>query len=93
VHARVRLRAQDVDRLDDRVRVRRAQQLRVQHARENEVVGEAQLADRLGAAVDAPARLADGVEAGLAARLFGCVHGLASRMRRAASSIDSQICW
>ncbi len=98
VHAAVRLRTRGVDRFHHRVRVRRAQQLRVQHARENEVVGEELLADRLGAAVDAAARLADGVKrsavkARLPARLLGRVHGRASRMMRAASSTDSQICW
>jgi hypothetical protein len=35
--------------------VRRAQQLRVQHARQDDVVGEPRLAGDLGAAVDAPA--------------------------------------
>jgi hypothetical protein len=92
VHAAIRPRAGRVDRLDDRVRVRRAQQLGVQHAREDEVVGELMLADRLGAAVDAAARFTDRIEARFLARLFGCVHGFASRMTRAASSTDSQIC-
>ncbi len=92
VDARMRLRARDVDRLDFRVRMRRAQQLAMQHARRAEVVGETQLAGGLGAPVDAPARLADGVEAFLGRQLFGGVHGLASRITRAACSIDSQIC-
>jgi hypothetical protein len=69
----------------------------VQHAREDEIVGEKLLADRLGAAVDAPARLADGVEARLGrrgARFLGRVPALASPRRlRAACSIASQICW
>ena len=76
-----------------RVRMRRAQQLAMQHARQREVVGEAQLPGDLGAAVDAAARLADDVEALLGQRILGCVHGLASRITRAASSIDSKICW
>jgi hypothetical protein len=93
VHARMRLRARNVDRLDQRVRLRRAQQLAMQHARQDEVVGEARLADRLGAAVDAAARLADRVEALLLLGLERRVHRLPSRIVFAAASTDSQICW
>ena len=43
VDARVRFRFCDVDRLDERVRLRAAQELHVQHARQGYVVGEARL--------------------------------------------------
>ena len=59
VNTRVFLRSFHVDGLDEGVRVRRAQQAHVQHARQDDVVGEARLAGDLGAAVDAAARLAD----------------------------------
>ena len=50
----------DVSIADDaRVRMRRAQQPAVQHARQDDVVGKARLAGDFGAAVDAPAGLAD----------------------------------
>ncbi len=62
VHARACLRARHVDRFDRRVRMRRAQQLAMQHARQHHVVGEAREARHLGAAVHAAARLADHVE-------------------------------
>ena len=83
VHAGMLRGARDVDRLDFRVRMRRAQPLAMQHARQDQVVGEAQLAGGLGAPVDAPAGLAYGVE----------IHERSSLKTRAASSIDSQICW
>jgi hypothetical protein len=67
-----------VDLLDQRMRVRRAQQARVQHARQHDVVGKKRPAGDLGAAVDAPARLAD--------HLHGAI-------LRAASSMASKICW
>jgi len=79
VHAGMRLGARHVDGLDQRVRVRRAQKLDVQHARQHDVVGKARLAGDLGAAVDAPARLADDF------------HGAAIRF--AASSTASTIWW
>ena len=99
MHAGVLRGAGGVDRKDARVRVRRAQELRVQHARQHDVVGEARLPGHLGAAVDAAARLADHVEARLRAHrppppAGPVASGAApsSRILRAASSIDSQIC-
>ncbi|MDW8467691.1 MAG: hypothetical protein RML56_00490 [Burkholderiales bacterium] len=79
VHAGKRGGARDVHREDLGVRVRRAEQPAVRHARERQVVGKARLAGDLVARVHAPARLADDVHAG-------------SRMRRAAASIASTIC-
>ncbi len=88
VHARMRPGAFDVDRLDQRVRMRRAQQLHVQHARQLQVVGVAQLPGHLGAPVDAAARMADDIE------FLRGAHALALRslMARAACSTDSTIC-
>ena len=59
VDARVRFRFCDVDRLDERVRLRAAQELHVQHARQRYVVGEARLTRHLGAPVDAAARFTE----------------------------------
>ncbi len=81
VHARARLRARHVDRFDRRMRMRRAQQLAMQHARQHHVVGEARQARHLGAAVHAAPRLADHVES--------FRHRLDSCITFAASSIDS----
>ncbi len=88
LHARIALRARDVDRFDQRVRMGRAQQLRVQHARQRHVIGVAQLARHLGAAVDAPPRVADHIE------FLRRVHALAlcSLIARAACSTESTIC-
>jgi hypothetical protein len=58
VHAGMLLGAARVDRLDQRMRVRRAQQPAMQHPRQHDVVGKARLPGDLGAAVDAPARVA-----------------------------------
>jgi len=81
VHAWVRLRARNVDRFDRRMRMRRAQQLAMQHAGQDHVVGEAREARHLGAAVPATAGLADHVET--------FRHRLDSCIVLAASSIDS----
>ena len=60
--------ARGVDRLDPRVRKRRAQELRVEHLGQDDIVGEAGLSGDLRAPVDAPARHADDPER--AAMLF-----------------------
>ena len=61
-HAWVRGRLRDVDAADARVRVRRAQHLREQHAREDEVVGEHGLPRHLGVGVHLGQVLPDDAE-------------------------------
>ncbi len=58
-HPGQRAGAAGVDGLDDRVRMRAAQQLRVQHARQLDVVGVDRRAGRLAEAVDLALRLAN----------------------------------
>jgi hypothetical protein len=59
MHPRVGLRVFCPYLLDESMRMGRSQEAHVQHARQDEVVGEARLAGDLGAAVDPPARLTD----------------------------------
>src|SRR5688572_8054648 len=59
----------------------------MQHPRQHDVVGKACLPGDLGAAVDAPARVADDFELALRAHLRS------SRRSLAARSIESTICW
>ena len=93
LHARMAFSARDVDRFDSSVRMRRAQQLRVEHARQREVVGVAQLARHLGAAVDAAPRMPDDIEFLPGAHAHDLVSPtVVSLILRAASSTESTIC-
>ena len=58
-HIRMPFRRLGIDRNDVRVRVRRTQQPRMQHAGELDVDGEARGASHLGAPIDPRDRLAD----------------------------------
>ncbi len=84
-HSGMPLGLRRVDRPDDGVRDLGAQQLAVDGAREDDVVGEARLARHLAAAVHAAARFPDCV-----ARRPGAAHR-GSRRRAAASSTASKI--
>jgi hypothetical protein len=66
VHARMPGRRRKVHFLDDGMRMRRAQQLAVQHAGQRQVIGEPSLARHFGAAVDSATRLAHHLQGRLA---------------------------
>ena len=73
----------DADAAQERMRIAGAQQLAMEHAGKEEVVGEACLAEHLGAPVNATARLSDHVEVAL--------HGRFSAISAAARSTASKI--
>jgi hypothetical protein len=83
-HAGMRQRPRHVDALDAGVGMRRAQDLREQHAREHEVVGEDRHAGDLLAALDLAVALPDDRETGLGLRGgFGLHRAARSALRRA----------
>ncbi len=93
MHPGERQRARGIDRFNDRVRMRRAQQPGMDHARQHDVIGEARKPGDLGAAVDTATRFADDVQSiARAHRSAPLIAAADCAITRAASSIASKIC-
>ena len=91
VDAGQRRGARGVDPPDEGVRMLGPEELRVRHAREDEVVGEARLARDLRPGVDLGQPLPDDRPGGARAALIGAAPGAAPIVRSAASSTASRI--